>query len=439
MKKNQGGLLRRRQKLGKYRIEKRLAVTGFAAVYEATDPILGIKVALKVLHEGPPGEDWSSEFKKEVRLAARLAHPHILPIRDANYIDDHFVIVTPLGKGTLADRLNHRMRLETVLDFTEQMLEAVSYAHALRIIHCDLKPENFILFPDNYLRLTDFGIARMALRTVRASGSGTLGYLAPEQAMGRPNYRSDVFSLGLIIYRMLTGQLPEWPFDWPPAGITRLRQRVPKPFIAMLRKSLALKPSGRFADAEAMLAEFTRIRPRTLAWANGKRRRSQPERTGPSWHEVRWRQFRRRFGKVLETRFECRACGGPVAEVMQSCPWCGTAGGFLHGETRFPSTCERCERGMKLDWRFCPWCYGQGYDDVSDRQFSDKRYSARCSNSRCERKLLMPWMRYCPWCQTKVKRKWKIPGGDGHCHKCGQAVLHEFWSWCPWCATRLED
>jgi serine/threonine protein kinase len=99
------------------------------------------------------------------------------------------------------------------------MIEAVAYAHRQRIIHCDIKPENFILFPDNRLRLTDFGIARVAQNTVAGSGSGTVGYMAPEQAMGKPSMRSDVFSLGLVIYRMLTGQLPEWPFEWPPPRI----------------------------------------------------------------------------------------------------------------------------------------------------------------------------------------------------------------------------
>lgn len=439
MRKTGAGLLRRRQTVGKYRIEKRLAVTGFAAVYAATDPILGVKVALKIPHAAHPGEDFSAEFKKEVRLAAKLDHPNILPIRDANFIDHHFVIVTPLGDGTLGDRMTRRLTLDTILDFSEQMLEAVAFAHSLRVIHCDLKPENFILFPDNLLRLTDFGIAKMALRTVRASGSGTLGYLAPEQAMGRPTYRSDVFSLGLIIYRMISGQLPEWPFDWPPAGYERLRQRVPAEFISFLRKAIAVRPARRFVDAGAMLTEFHRLRPRTQAWLNGQRRRRQPERTGPSWHEIRWRQFRRRYGRALETRFHCGQCGGPTAETMHNCPWCGSDSDFFEGETSFPAQCSRCERGMKLDWRYCAWCYGPAYDDASDREYSDVRYKARCANQKCSRKVLMPWMRYCPWCQTKVRRAWRIPGGDSSCHRCGHGVLPEFWSWCPWCATRLED
>jgi serine/threonine protein kinase len=93
------------------------------------------------------------------------------------------------------------------------MTSAIAYAHAHnRVIHCDVKPDNFILFPDNVLKLADFGIAKVAYQTLRASGSGTVGYVAPEQAMGKPSFRSDVFSLGLILYRMFSGVLPEWPY-----------------------------------------------------------------------------------------------------------------------------------------------------------------------------------------------------------------------------------
>ena len=174
------------------------------------------------------------------------------------------MIVFPLGEKSLADRMRCRMSLQTILDLAEQMIDAVAYAHRQRIIHCDIKPENFILFPDNRVRLSDFGIARVAQNTVKGSGSGTVGYMAPEQAMGKPSMRSDVFSLGLVIYRMLTGHLPEWPFDWPPEGCRRLRQRVHSDLVAVLKKALEVSPRKRFRDASAMLQAFRPAKRRTL-------------------------------------------------------------------------------------------------------------------------------------------------------------------------------
>ena len=98
-------------------------------------------------------------------------------------------------------------------------------------------------------------------KTVRGSGTGTMGYMAPEQAMGKPSFHSDVFSLGLIIYRMLSGEWPEWPFTWPPPGYKRVRGRVPAEFIAWLKRSMDLLPKKRFRNAEQMLAEFHKLLP----------------------------------------------------------------------------------------------------------------------------------------------------------------------------------
>jgi serine/threonine-protein kinase len=98
------------------------------------------------------------------------------------------------------------------------MISAVSYAHECGLIHCDIKPDNFILFSGDHLRLGDFGIAKVSRKTIDGSGTGTVGHMSLEQAMGKPSARSDVFSLGLIIYRMLTGQWPQYPFIWPPPG-----------------------------------------------------------------------------------------------------------------------------------------------------------------------------------------------------------------------------
>ncbi|MBN2293777.1 MAG: serine/threonine protein kinase, partial [Pirellulales bacterium] len=204
-------ILRKGQKLGKYKIERRLGEGGFANVYQALDTIEGTRVALKIPHDRLVTPDVIENFRREVRLMARLHHPNILPLKDASIIDSHFVIAFPLGERSLADRIERRMSFNTSLDFADQMLTAVSHAHSNGVIHCDIKPENFIIFPESRLQLADFGIAKVAFRTVQGSGWGTLGYIAPEQAMGRPSFRSDVFSLGLVLYRMFAGKLPQWP------------------------------------------------------------------------------------------------------------------------------------------------------------------------------------------------------------------------------------
>lgn len=259
------------QRLDKYRIERKIAEGGFATVYQALDTIEGVRVALKIPHPHLVNANVLAAFRREVRLAATLDHANILPLKNASFIDGHFVIVFALGDRTLADRLRSRLSLETALDYAEQMLEAVAYAHDRWIIHCDIKPENLILFPGNRLRLTDFGIARIVLKTVKASGSGTVGYIAPEQAVGRPSFRSDVFSLGLIIYRMLTGYLPEWPYRWPPPGIERLRRKAHPELIAWLRKAIEPDSRNRFQDARHMLNAYKRIKARSLRYAQTRR------------------------------------------------------------------------------------------------------------------------------------------------------------------------
>ncbi|MBW3596450.1 MAG: serine/threonine protein kinase [Planctomycetes bacterium] len=264
-------MFRAKQRLDKYRIERKIAEGGFAAVYQAFDTIEGVRVALKIPHPHLVSPSVLSLFRREVRLAATLDHPNILPLKNASFIGEHLVIVFALGEETLADRLRRRLSLTTALDYAEQMLEAAAYAHDRRIIHCDIKPENLLLFPGNRLRLTDFGIARVALRTIRASGSGTVGYIAPEQAVGRPSLRSDVFSIGLIIYRMLSGTLPEWPYRWPPEGIERIRRKLHPDMIKWLRKAMEPNPRKRFDDARQMLNAYKRLKPRVRRYATARR------------------------------------------------------------------------------------------------------------------------------------------------------------------------
>ena len=273
------GRLKPRQVLGKYRIKRLIGKGGFAQVYSAIDMIEGVEVALKI----PLGKFVDREmldlFKQEVRLVARLDHPNILPIKTADFIDDKFVVASRLGDVTLESRLTRRISTEKCLLYFEQMIGALAYAHEWNILHCDIKPENFILFGTDTIMLTDFGIAKVSRLTVEGSGTGTVGHMAPEQAMGRPSKRSDVFSLGLIMYRMLTGNWPEYPFDWPPPGAIKLRQkRIHPDLIKFIRKSIAAKPFERFADAIQMEERYEEVYETALRNLKKKRNRNRARR-----------------------------------------------------------------------------------------------------------------------------------------------------------------
>jgi serine/threonine protein kinase len=421
-------MLRARQKIGKYSILGRIASGPLADVYRAYDSIQKTRVALKIPKAGDDtGEE---EFLHEVQVATKLRHPNILSVLNASYIDDHFVIAMELGVESLADRIERRTSIARALDLAGQAIAALAHAHEHKIIHCDIKPENYILFPGNQLKLADFGFAKLSLRTLKASGSGTIDYIAPEQAMGRPKFQSDVFSLGLVLYRLFSGKLPEYPFEWPLPGDERLNSRVRPELAAMLKKAIQLDPAKRHRDALQMKAEFDRLQ--SHARKQKRPKAKSGARNGSSWRRMQWREFQRQFKSTLETRHQCRQCEGPVAEHMQACPWCGFDNPARGSESAMPSSCPRCERGAKNDWDYCAWCYGPGFVEETTRSYPDKRYKNRCGNQRCKG-LLMPFMRYCPWCRTKVRKPWKIVGNKHNCKACKWGIAKEFWNYCAWC------
>lgn len=431
------GRLKVKQKLGKYIIERKLGEGGFAIVYQARDTIEGIRVALKMPYANMVDGETLDYFRREVRIAAKLEHDNILPLKYADFIEGRFVIVTALGMTTLEERLQKRLAADTALDYARQILAAVAFAHENGVIHCDLKPENLLIFQGNHLRLMDFGIARVAQRTIKASGAGTVGYVAPEQAMGQPSFRSDVFSLGIILYRMFAGQIPEWPFHWPPPGYPRLKSRVHPDVIALIRKAIDVNARQRYRDAAVMREAFRRIGTplKSSCSYNGQRKVTKRSR---NWETVRHQEFMRAYGRQLEAIHRCSKCEGPVSEVMQACPWCGKSRKKHQGDfARFTVECPRCHRGLKADWSYCPWCFGAGFERSVTRKLSDKRYAARCGNPKCSRKDLMPFMRYCPWCRRSVKKKWKIGTASATCTRCGHGALPSFWTYCPWCEKRL--
>ncbi|MEM6365222.1 MAG: serine/threonine-protein kinase [Planctomycetota bacterium] len=266
-------------RLDKYRLVKRLGQGGFATVFAAQDTIEDRHVALKIPDFGDSDHFQTIEdMRREVRIMAGLQHESVLALKDARFIGETFVMVFPLGQETLADRLTRRLSRATSVEFVRQMAAAVGYAHENKVLHRDIKPDNFILFPDNVIRLTDFGLARIERGRHDMSASGTLGYIAPEQAMGKPSYRSDVFSLGLVIYRMFAGELPEYPFEPPLPGYARLRRGLNREFVDWIRKSIDPKPSRRFRDGVAMANALTRIRHLMLTTKSGSPNQSSPSR-----------------------------------------------------------------------------------------------------------------------------------------------------------------
>jgi serine/threonine protein kinase len=268
------------QRLGKYRLKRRVARGGFGDVYEAYDSIEGIAVALKIPLDGKLRDENLSDFRREVRITAKLDHPNIMPIKNADFVDGVFTIVQPLGVCSLDERLHKRLNFATKLEYIEQMLAGLAHAHERGVIHCDIKPENMVLFdsPEHgRLRLTDFGIAKLARRTINASASGSVGYIAPEQAMGRPSARSDVFSVGLVIHQLLTGKLPAYPFTWPTDGWERLKRQHPD-LRQIVRRSIEVETRRRYADAAVMYRAFKRVKRKALEHAAGKRPRRTSER-----------------------------------------------------------------------------------------------------------------------------------------------------------------
>ncbi|MGE0788334.1 MAG: serine/threonine-protein kinase [Sandaracinaceae bacterium] len=254
-----GQRFRRGQKLGKYKLLERLGAGGFAVVYRARDTVEGRDVALK-LPVATYGSESHEELLREVRLTLSLVHPNIVPVLNADIVGEQLVIATQLGRESLSSRLHRRMSDKKALSIVTQVLEALAFAHGERVIHCDVNPSNVILFQHDHVALADFGLARVAAKTqLLGSGSGTVGYIAPEQAMGHPSFRSDVFAWGLLTYRLFAGQLPRWPYRPPLPGWDRIRQKLTRPAQTFLKRAIEPEYRKRFRNAVQLQEAFEAI------------------------------------------------------------------------------------------------------------------------------------------------------------------------------------
>jgi serine/threonine-protein kinase len=422
--------LRVGQRLGKYKLIRRIGDGAFGVVYRARDEVEGSHVALKIHQRTEDVGDILHFFKKEIQLLSKVDHRNVLKLKNADIVDGRLFIASELGKGSLDGKAFGSITVPFAVGVLRQMLEALVEVQKLNVVHRDIKPGNIILFPGGVAKLGDFGIAKVLARAGQsmATDAGTRGYFAPEQIYGRPSFASDIFSLGLVFYEMVTAELPQWPFHWPFDGGERFNRRISPRLRAVIRKALEFDEGDRYADALAMHE--------ALLGAIEKRSNDVPKRRMMPWRKYRELEFSARFSNLLELKFKCVRCAGPLSEYMMACPWCGTGANSFKGLASFPAVCARCEHGVKDEWEYCPWCYRDKFRWVDVWAAADKRYVKNCPNRRCGERKVMRWMHYCPWCHAKL-RPWIVHNLGGRCRKCRWSVAADYWDYCAWCGEDI--
>ncbi|MBD5656250.1 MAG: Stk1 family PASTA domain-containing Ser/Thr kinase [Candidatus Eremiobacteraeota bacterium] len=253
----------------RYRLEGRIGQGGMAVVYAGIDTVLRRRVAVKVLREQLAADaDFVQRFYTEAQHAAKLSHPNIVSIYDVGREGENYFIVMELVDGaTLAEMIEHDVRLPeaVAIDFAAQICNGLAYAHRQGLLHRDVKPANILVTKDDVVKLSDFGIARaVTTQTVTMTQPGmvmgSVYYISPEQAQGHELHEtSDLYSLGIIIYQMLTGKLPytgESPITValkhvsnPVPAVDADELSVSPALAAIVRKLMQKDPQQRFASA----------------------------------------------------------------------------------------------------------------------------------------------------------------------------------------------
>lgn len=266
--------------LGRYEVLGELGQGAMGIVYKAKDPLIDRVVAIKTINLGlalDEKEEYEGRFYQEAKAAGRLNHPNIVTIYDVGKSGDVAYIAMEFLQGReLRDIMNDSglLPVDQVLDIAAQVAQGLAYAHEHDIVHRDVKPSNIMVVRDGHAKITDFGIARMASSAVRTQTGMVLGspkYMSPEQVMGKAiDQRSDIFSLGVMLYEMLTGQAPfngenvnaimYQTLNAVPAPPNTLNPAVPEMVNFILAKALAKKVEDRYQNAKDFAVDLRACR-----------------------------------------------------------------------------------------------------------------------------------------------------------------------------------
>src|ERR687893_1032956 len=272
----------------RYTLLETLGEGGMARVYLAHDNVLDRDVALKALREQyADDEEFVERFRREAKSAAALNHPSIVQVYDQGRAEDdtYYMAMEYVPGGTLKDRIKTEGSLKPgeAAGIASQVAEALDVAHARGIVHRDIKPQNVLLTASGEAKVADFGIARAASsKTITETNLvlGTSAYMSPEQVSGDPaGPASDLYSLGVVLYEMLTGEQPYMAddpiatamkhLDDPPPHPRNANPAVPEELDALVVKLLAKKPEDRYASAAELAVDLGRVRDGLLPLAAG--------------------------------------------------------------------------------------------------------------------------------------------------------------------------
>ena len=263
---------------GRYEIKEIIGVGGMAMVYKAYDTIDDRIVAVKILREEfLANEEFRRRFKNESKAIAVLSHPNIVKVYDVSFGDEiQYIVMEYIDGITLKQYIERKQRLDEreAVYFTIQILRALQHAHSKGIVHRDIKPQNIMLLKDGTIKVTDFGIARFSRseqRTMTDKAIGSVHYISPEQAKGEfTDEKSDIYSVGVMLYEMLTGQLPFeadsavsvaiMQLQREPVWPRQINENIPLGLEQIVMHAMEKDPEKRYQSATEMLTDLEAFR-----------------------------------------------------------------------------------------------------------------------------------------------------------------------------------